>query len=101
MGLRAHILLRTLIKLSEIIMDQMYRLMDIEHDNEIGIITEDQVQFLIDNLEEEGVEDRDYYIDPDALNFLAENGCDEELLTMLTEALEGRVNIDVRYEVIE
>ena len=101
MGLRAHILLRTLIKLSEIIMDQMYRLMDIEHDNEIGIITEDQVQFLIDNLEEEGVEDQDYYIDPDALNFLAENGCDEELLTMLTEALEGRVNIDVRYEVIE
>ena len=82
-------------------MDQMYRLMDIEHDNEIGIITEDQVQFLIDNLEEEGVEDRDYYIDPDALNFLAENGCDDELLTMLTEALEGRVNIDVRYEVIE
>ena len=101
MGLRAHILLRTPIKLSEIIMDQMYRLMDIEHDNEIGIITEDQVQFLIDNLEEEGVEDQDYYIDPDALNFLAENGCDEELLTMLTEALEGRVNIDVRYEVIE
>ena len=82
-------------------MDQMYRLMDIEHDNEIGIITEDQVQFLIDNLEEEGVEDQDYYIDPEALNFLAENGCDEELLTMLTEALEGRVNIDVRYEVIE
>jgi hypothetical protein len=82
-------------------MDQMYRLMDIEHDNEIGIITEDQVQFLIDNLEEEGVEDQDYYIDPDALNFLAENGCEEELLTMLTEALEGRVNIDVRYEVIE
>ena len=82
-------------------MDQMYRLMDIEHDNEIGIITEDQVQFLIGNLEEEGVEDRDYYIDPDALNFLAENGCEEELLTMLTEALEGRVNIDVRYEVIE
>ena len=36
-------------------MDQMYRLIDIEHDNEIGVITEDQVQFLIDNLEEEGL----------------------------------------------
>ena len=82
-------------------MDQMYQLMDIEHDDEIGIITEDQVQFLIDNLEEEGLEDQDYYIDSDALSFLAENGCDEELLTMLTEALEGRLNIDVRYEVIE
>ena len=79
-------------------MDQMYQLIDIEHGDEIGIITEDQVQFLIDNLEEEGLEDQDYYIDSDALSFLAENGCDEELLTMLTEALEGRINIDVRYE---
>ena len=82
-------------------MDRMYQLIDIEHDNEIGVITEDQVQFLIDNLEEEGVEDQDYYIDPESLSFLAENGCDEELLTMLTDALEDRVNIDVRYEVIK
>lgn len=82
-------------------MDQMYRLIDIEHDDEIGIITEDQVQFLIDNLEKEGFEDQDYYIDPESLSFFAENGCDEELLTMLTDALEGRVNIDVRYEVSE
>ena len=81
-------------------MAQMYRLMDIEHDEEIGVITEDQVQFLIDNLEEEGFEDQDYYIDPEVLSFLAENDCDEELLTMLTDALEDRVNIDVRYEVI-
>ena len=82
-------------------MDRMYQLIDIEHDNEIGVITEDQVQFLIDNLEKEGVEDQDYYIDPESLSFLAENGCDEELLTMLTDALEDRVNIDMRYEVIK
>ena len=82
-------------------MDRMYQLIDIEHDNEIGVITEDQVQFLIDNLEEEGVEDQDYYIDPESLSFLAENGCDEELLTMLTDALEDKVNIDMRYEVIK
>ena len=82
-------------------MDQMYRLIDIEHGDEIGVVIEDQLQFLIDNLEEEGFEDQDYYIDPESLRFLAENGCDEELLTMLTEALEGKVNIDVRYEVIE
>ena len=82
-------------------MDRMYQLIDIEHDNEIGVITEDQVQFLIDNLEKEGVEDQDYYIDPESLSFLAENGCDEELLTMLTDALEDKVNIDVRYETIK
>ena len=82
-------------------MDPMYRLVDIEHDNEIGVVTEDQLQFLIDNLEEEGFEDQNYYIDPESLSFLAEEGCDEELLTMLTDALEDRINIDVRYEVIE
>lgn len=80
-------------------MVQMYQLIDIEHDNEIGIITEDQVQFLIDNLEEEGVEDQDYYIDSEALSFLAENGCDQELHMMLTEALEDRFYIEIRYEV--
>ena len=81
-------------------MVQMYRLMDAEHDEEIGVITEDQLQFLIDNLEEEGVEDQDYYIDSEALSFLAENGCDQELHTMLMDALEDRVYIDIRYEVI-
>ena len=81
-------------------MAQVYRLIDIEHDNEIGVVTEDQVQFLIDNLEEEGFEDQDYYIDSESLSFLAENGCDEELVIMLTEALEDRITIDVRYEVI-
>ncbi|RKU06298.1 galactosyldiacylglycerol synthase [Candidatus Poribacteria bacterium] len=81
-------------------MAQVYRLIDIEHDEEIGVVTEDQVQFLIDNLEEEGFEDQDYYIDSESLSFLAENGCDEELLSMLADALEDRVNIDVRYEVI-
>ncbi len=80
-------------------MVQMYRLIDIEHDDEIGIVTEDQVQFLIDNLEEAGVEDQDYYIDSEALSFLAENGCDQELHLMLADALEDRVHIDLRYEV--
>ena len=81
-------------------MEGIYCLINIERDQEIGTITESQVQFLIDNLEEEGIEDQDYYIDEELLAMLAENGCDEELLVMLTEALEGREDIDIRYEVI-
>jgi hypothetical protein len=79
-------------------MAEMYRLIDLESDQEIGIITEAQVQFLIDSLEEEGIEDQDYYINQDILSFLADNGCDAELLDMLTEVLEGREEIDIRYE---
>ena len=81
-------------------MVQMFRLTDIEHDQELGVITEDQLQFLIDNLEEEGLEAQDYYIDEDTLSFLVENDCDVELLAMLTEALEGRRSIDIRYEMV-
>jgi len=84
----------------EVIMEGIYCLIDIERDQEIGTITENQVQFLIDSLEEEGIEDQDYYIDEELLAMLAENGCDEELLAMLTEALEGRGDIDIRYEAI-
>lgn len=81
-------------------MVQMFRLTDLENDQDIGVITEDQLQFLIDNLEEEGLEEQDYYIDEDTLSFLAANDCDAELLAMLTEALEGRISIDVRYEMV-
>lgn len=79
---------------------KMFRLVDLEHGQEIGIITEEQVQFLIENLEEGGIEEQDYYIDEETFDFLAENGDDEELLEMLAEALEGRNEIDIRYELI-
>jgi hypothetical protein len=80
-------------------MEGMYRLIDIAGNQELGIITEEQVQFLIDNLEEEGIEAQDYFVDHDTLDFLEESSCDEELLQMLTEALEWRESIDIRYEV--
>ncbi len=81
-------------------MEHTYRLINVESDEELAIITEEQVQFLIGNLEEEGIEDDDYYIDEDTLSFLAEAGCDKELLEILSEALEGRTSIDVRYEIM-
>ena len=80
-------------------MDEIIYLMDSEKEEEIGVITCDQAQFLIDDLVEEGVEDQDFYIDEDTLEFLAENSCDEELLSLFAEALEGRADRAVNYEV--
>ena len=80
-------------------MDEIFYLMDSEKEEEIGVITGDQVQFLIDNLAEEGVEDQEFYIDEDTLDFLAENSCDEELLSLFAEALEGRADLAINYEV--
>ena len=53
----------------------------------LGWITDAQLQFLIDNLEEEFVEDTDYYNDRAAIEFLKEQGADPELLQLLERAL--------------
>ena len=79
-------------------MDEIFYLIDSDKEEEIGIITDDQVQFLIDNLAEVGVEDEEFYIDGDTLEFLAENGCDEELLSLFAEGLEGRTDLSIYYE---
>ncbi|MDE0301171.1 MAG: hypothetical protein OXN17_21290 [Candidatus Poribacteria bacterium] len=80
-------------------MDEIFYLIDSEKEAEMGIITDDQVQFLIDNLAEDGVEDEEFYINEDVLEFLAENGCDEELLSLFAEGLEGRTDLAIHYEV--
>jgi len=76
----------------------VYRLFDVNTDEEIGVITEEHIQFIIDNLEEEGFEDRDYYIDENILSFFEEVGCDAELLELLGDALGEEKGINIRYE---
>ena len=80
-------------------MDERFYLMDAEREEEIGVITGDQVQFLIDSLVEDGVEAPEFYMDNDVLEFLAESRCDEELLALFAEALEGRADFAFYYEV--
>jgi len=53
----------------------------------IGNISEQQLQFLIDQLEEESVEDKDYAITSLTLDYFEEIGGDAELLSMLRKEL--------------
>jgi len=76
----------------------MYRLFNVDTDEDIGVLTEEQIQFIIDNLEEEGFEDQDYYIDKNTLSFFEEVGCDSELLELLGDALGEEKGINIRYE---
>jgi hypothetical protein len=75
----------------------MIRLHDTERGTLIGTITEEQLQFLIDELEEESAEDTDYYVSADTVDMLEENGGDPELVTLLRSALAGRDGVDVRW----
>lgn len=67
-------------------------------DQVIGQISDDQLQFLVKQLEEEHDEDRDYYIDRDTLEMFEENGADPELVEMLRKALGDDEALDIEWE---
>ncbi|MEJ2540811.1 MAG: galactosyldiacylglycerol synthase [Gemmatimonadota bacterium] len=65
----------------------------------LGIIDEEQLQFLIDHLEETETEDRDYWIDENTLEMLEEEGADPELLRILRKALgEEAEGVEVEWD---
>jgi len=53
----------------------------------IGPLNETQLQFLVDQLEEESLEDTDYAITSMTLDYFNEIGSDAELVKMLRTAL--------------
>lgn len=64
----------------------------------LGTITDEQLDFLIENLEEEFDEDEEYYLSPDTLDYLKEQGADSGLVSMLEKALEGsQEGVDIFY----
>ena len=72
------------------------------YDNEsgvlIGTITEEQLQFLIDELEETSTTDQDYYLDAAMLDALEEAGADDELMDLLRGGLGDRDDLEIRWE---
>jgi processive 1,2-diacylglycerol beta-glucosyltransferase len=73
-------------------------LFDNETGTVLGTITESQLQFLIDQLEEESSDDRDYYLIPRTLELLEQRGADAELLALLRAGLGEREGFEIRWE---
>jgi processive 1,2-diacylglycerol beta-glucosyltransferase len=63
----------------------------------IGTITEAQLQFLIDQLEEESSEDQDYYINEATIDLFEQRGADTALVALLRSALKGRTEMEIRW----
>jgi hypothetical protein len=55
----------------------------------VGTITEHQLDFLIDNLEEEFEENEECFLLPDTIDYLKNQGADGELISILQRALAG------------
>jgi len=75
----------------------MYKLYNNDTGELVGNISEGQLQFLKDQLEEESLEDQDYEIEPMTLAYFEEQGIDAELLGILQRALGDQEAIIIRW----
>ena len=76
----------------------MIELRDKETGRSLGSISEDQLQFLVDQLEEESSTDTDYYLNRATLDMFADNGIDPQLLTLLRDALGNREDMEIEWK---
>ncbi len=71
------------------------------YDNEtgarLGAISDEELQFLIDKLEEESLEDKDYYLNRDTLEMLGKEGGQPALMDLLRKALGDRDGVEIRW----
>ena len=61
----------------------------------IGSISEEERQFLIDQLEEENAADQDYWLNRATLDILREQGADAHLLDLLENAFGERDELEI------
>ena len=75
----------------------MIELKDKQTGAQLGSISPENLQFLIDNLEEESDEDVDYYLNRVTLGMLKDRGADPELVGLLEAALGDRDEIEIEW----
>jgi hypothetical protein len=63
----------------------------------LGNLTESQLQFIIDQLEEESVEDTDYAITSMTLDYFVEQGVDQSLQKILRQALGNQDEVIIQW----
>ena len=75
----------------------MVDLFNAETDQFIGTITEGDLQVLVDTLEEESSQDRDYYINETTIDLLAGQATDK-MVDLLRTALGTSDGVEIRWK---
>ncbi len=76
----------------------MPRLIRLDTGTEIGTINDNQLAFLVEQLEEEHDDDKDYYVDRETLDLLSDNGADPDLLALLEKGMGDDAEMDIAWE---
>ncbi|MBK6711413.1 MAG: galactosyldiacylglycerol synthase [Chloroflexi bacterium] len=64
----------------------------------IGQISEAQLAFLTSNLEEEEVDDVDYYLNEAMIDLLVEDGADAALISLLRQAIDETGEVEFYWQ---
>lgn len=76
----------------------MIKLFDNDTDAELGAISEEQLEFLVEELVEESLDEYSYAINPTVVGALEAHGGDPALIAILRRALGARTSMEFRYE---
>ncbi len=66
----------------------------------IGTISDEDLRFLQADLEEESLEDTEYYINQATVDWLESEGASPAMVSMLRQALGDQEDMDIRWEQI-
>lgn len=73
----------------------MIHIYEKETNTMVGQITEEQLKFLVDHLEEESPEDRDYYINRETIDLFETQGAEPALIALLRQSLGSREDMEI------
>ena len=76
----------------------MFKLYEKSTNKFLGEISDEEVQFLRDYMEEEDLSDVDYYINKTIFNLLKEKGMSKNLTKIIEQAMGDKDEIEIRYE---
>ena len=75
----------------------MPRLYRVDNGETIATISDDHLKFLVDQLEEEYAEDKDYYINRTMLEVMRQNGADPGLIAQFSKAIGDRDGVEIEW----
>jgi hypothetical protein len=76
----------------------MIKLFNKDTNELLGRISEEDLQFLKDQLEKESLDDHDYYITRETIETFAQFGASESLNAILEGAIRNQNAIEIRWE---
>jgi len=77
---------------------RVIQLRDKDSNQVLGTIGDDDLRFLIDELEEESPMDQDYYFESATIDMLEQDGAPETLVALLRQLLGSKEGMEIRWE---